>query len=83
MLVVKMYTLFISTYSNLLTIGILKDDKLILKKEKESIKSHSTILIPTIDDSLKELNINTKDLSLIIVINGPGSFRCKTWSNCC
>ena len=37
MLVVKMYTLFISTYSNLLTIGILKDDKLILKK-KESIK---------------------------------------------
>lgn len=69
-----MYTLFISTYSNLLTIGILKDDKLILKKEKESIKSHSTILIPTIDDSLKELNINTKDLSLIIVINGPGSF---------
>ena len=52
-----MYTLFISTYSNLLTIGILKDDKLILKKEKESIKSHSTILIPTIDICTADANV--------------------------
>lgn len=69
-----MYTLFISTYSALVTIGLLKDGKEIVKKEKESLKSHSVILVPTIEEILKENKLDTKDLNEIIVVNGPGSF---------
>ncbi len=69
-----MYSLFISTYSSMLTIGILKDDKLLQKKEVKSIRSHSTILVPTIEKILSENKIEIKELSLVIVVNGPGSF---------
>ena len=33
-----MYKLFISTYSELITIGLFKDNTLIMQKEKESEK---------------------------------------------
>ena len=69
-----MYTLFISTYNELVIIGLLKDKKLISKKEKVSYSGHSVILVPTIEEILKEQNIDTSDLSEVIVVNGPGSF---------
>lgn len=69
-----MYKLFISTYSELITIGLFKDNTLIMQKEKESEKSHSIYLVPMIDEVLKENNIECQDLSEILVVNGPGSF---------
>ena len=69
-----MYKLFISTYSELITIGLFKDNNLIMQKEKESEKSHSIYLVPMIDEILKENNIECQDLSEILVVNGPGSF---------
>ena len=69
-----MYKLFISTYSELITIGLFKDNTLIMQKEKESEKSHSIYLVPMIDEILKENNIECQDLSEILVVNGPGSF---------
>ena len=69
-----MFTLFISTYSEIITIGLLKNGKEVSKKERKSEKSHSIILVPTIEEILKENNIDTKDLNEIIVVNGPGSF---------
>ncbi|MFA6777915.1 MAG: tRNA (adenosine(37)-N6)-threonylcarbamoyltransferase complex dimerization subunit type 1 TsaB [Bacilli bacterium] len=66
--------LFISTYNEKVIIGILEKDKLILKKEVISNRSHSLTLVPTIDAIIKEVNITLKDLQEIIVINGPGSF---------
>lgn len=69
-----MYTLFISTYNYLITIGILKDGKKITVKEVESVKNHSIYLIPTIKNVLSDNNIEIKDINEIIVINGPGSF---------
>ena len=69
-----MYTLFISTYNELVIIGLLQNNKLISRKEKLSDKGHSTTLVPTIKEILDENKLDTKDLSLILVVNGPGSF---------
>ena len=69
-----MYTLFISTFDELITIGLLKNGKLIEKKEKISNRNHSVYTVPMIEEILKNININTNYLNEIIVINGPGSF---------
>jgi tRNA threonylcarbamoyl adenosine modification protein YeaZ len=69
-----MYSLFISTYDELITIGLLKNEDLLSKKEKESNRSHSIFLIPLIKEILDENKIDTDNLNEIIVINGPGSF---------
>lgn len=69
-----MYTLFISTFDELITIGLLKNGKLIEKKEKISNRNHSVYTVPMIEEILKNNNINTNYLNEIIVINGPGSF---------
>lgn len=72
--VINMKTLFISTYNNIITIGLLKNNKKISIKEVKSVKSHSIFLIPTIESILKENNLEINDVNEIIVINGPGSF---------
>lgn len=69
-----MKTLFISTYNNFLTIGLLSSGKTINVKKVKSDKSHSIYLIPTIKTLLIESKLNIIDLNEIIVINGPGSF---------
>lgn len=69
-----MYTLFISTFDEIITIGLLKDGKTITKLEKESNRSHSILLVPMIEEVLKANSIDTNDLGEILVVNGPGSF---------
>lgn len=69
-----MLSLFISTYNSFVIIGLYKDGKIISKAEIESEKGHSMVLVPTIDKILKDNKKTTKDLSEIIIVNGPGSF---------
>ena len=69
-----MYTLFISTYDKLVTIGLLKNGLEVLKEEKESLNGHSVVIVPLIQKILKEKNLNISELNEIIVVNGPGSF---------
>lgn len=69
-----MKTLFISTYNEIITIGLLDDGKLVDEVNQESHKSHSIYLIPIIKGILKNNNIDTSNLNEIQVINGPGSF---------
>ena len=69
-----MYTLFISTYNALITISLLKDEKIIEKKVQISINSHSVYTMPMIKEILESNNLTTKDLKQIEVVNGPGSF---------
>lgn len=69
-----MYTLFISTYDKLILIGLLKEGKTLSKLENISRQNHSILVMPMIDNILKDNNINTSDLNEIIVVNGPGSF---------
>ena len=69
-----MYTLFISTYDKLITIGLLLNGKVLEKLENLSNQNHSVLVMPMIDNILKNNNIKVNDLNEIIVVNGPGSF---------
>ena len=69
-----MYTLFISTFDKLITIGLLKDGKTASILEKESSRNHSMFVMPMIDELFKNNKIETTSLNEIIVVNGPGSF---------
>ena len=69
-----MYTLFISTYDKLINISLLKNGIVIYTLEEISKQNHSILVMPMINNILKESNITTKDLNEIIVVNGPGSF---------
>mgnify|MGYP004433212697 CR=1 FL=1 len=69
-----MYTLFISTFSELITIGLLKDGKEIDRLEQVSSRNHSVYTIPMIEELLNKNEIKTNYLNEIIVVNGPGSF---------
>lgn len=68
-----MYSLFIDTHSSLITVALLNDKELI-KKEKESINSHSIYLLNMVKDILSENDLNMSNLKEILVVNGPGSF---------
>lgn len=69
-----MNTLFISTYQELIEIGLLRDGKLITKKDQLSNRNHSIYTVPLIKEILDENKIDVKNLNEIIVIDGPGSF---------
>ncbi len=65
--------LFIDTHSEMVTIAIAKDDE-VQKIEKKSERSHSEVVVPSLDEILKKSEIELSDLDEIIVVNGPGSF---------
>lgn len=69
-----MYTLFISTFDKIITIGLLKNGEIIEKLEQESSKNHSIYTMPMIDKILKNNELLPSYLTEIIVVNGPGSF---------
>lgn len=69
-----MKTLFISTYSEIITIGLLIDGKVLDQKQSIANKNHSIYTVPLIDEILKENNLKPDALKEIIVIDGPGSF---------
>lgn len=68
-----MFTLFIDTHGELITVALYNEEKLI-KKEQMSEYSHAVFLAPMIDNILKENNLNVKDIKDIVAVNGPGSF---------
>ena len=67
-----MNTLFIDTHDELITVSFIKD-KEVFTKEIIS-ESHSTHLLPLIDEMLNEKGIKLNDFNRIVVVNGPGSF---------
>ena len=69
-----MISLFLDTSSKKLEVILVKDNKIIGKRELESINDHASHLVPFIDEILKENNITTKDINKIYIVNGPGSF---------
>ena len=69
-----MISLFLDTSSKKLVVILVKDNKVLSKKELESINDHASHLVPFIDEVLKENNMTTKDINRIFVVNGPGSF---------
>jgi tRNA threonylcarbamoyl adenosine modification protein YeaZ len=68
-----MITLFLDTHNHILNASLILNDKVIIK-EKESVNSHSVLLLPMIKEILDENSLKAKDINKIIVVNGPGSF---------
>ncbi|MGM9834406.1 MAG: tRNA (adenosine(37)-N6)-threonylcarbamoyltransferase complex dimerization subunit type 1 TsaB [Bacilli bacterium] len=69
-----MYSLFIDTHASNIVICLFKDNKLLRKEIKESVREHSVYTLPMIKELLNDFNLNVRDLSLLLVVNGPGSF---------
>lgn len=69
-----MNTLFISTYNDNVILGLLENGKEKDLINIESEKSHSVVLIPSLEEILKKNNLEVQNINEIIVVNGPGSF---------
>lgn len=68
-----MFTLFIDTHGELITVALYNEERLI-KKEQESEYSHAVFLAPMIESILKENGLTVKNIKDIVAVNGPGSF---------
>ncbi len=69
-----MWTLGFDTTSATVTAALLHDSKPVCYYSAYSATSHSTTLLPTIENLLAAAGIKTRDLSLISCCTGPGSF---------
>ena len=69
-----MWTLGFDTTAATVTTALMKDDTLVAHYSASSATSHSTTLLPAIEDMLASAGINASDLSLIACSAGPGSF---------
>lgn len=69
-----MTTLLIDTSNQPLAVAIMNENQILLNHQSNIKKNHSLQLMPVIENILKEANIVPKDLTEIVVANGPGSY---------
>lgn len=69
-----MYTLSIDTTAAACSIALHQDEKCIDCFEQSMDFGQAEVLMPEIDNILKKHNLTIKDLSLLVVCVGPGSF---------
>lgn len=69
-----MKILSIDTASNICTVSILEDTKLIKELIVDDARNHSEKIMPIIEDVLKQTNLTLKDIDLVVCDKGPGSF---------
>lgn len=70
----KNYILTIETTSPICGVALVLDDKVIYESNLDKGLNHSITLFDNIDSALKKNKLSMKDISLIKVSNGPGSF---------
>lgn len=68
-----MYTLFLDTHGEIITVSLYNEKDLFIKT-KESHYTHAVYFTSMIKDILKENNLTFKNIKNIVSINGPGSF---------
>ena len=69
-----MRILSVDTSSNVASVAITDDEKLISEIVVNTKKTHSQTLMPMIDIALKQAELEISDIDLIVSANGPGSF---------
>lgn len=69
-----MKILSIDTSSNVCSVAILEDEKIIKEITNEDGNTHSVKLMPQIEQIFKETNLNLQDIDLFVCDKGPGSF---------
>lgn len=69
-----MIVLSIDSSTESATCAVLSDDKLLGEIILNDKKQHSVVLMPAVDNLLKNLNLTIKDIDAYVVSKGPGSF---------
>jgi len=69
-----MISLFLDTSSTNLTLAIFKDKNHLYYSSEKTNNDLSRRVLPKIDEALKLLALNIKNIDRIYVVNGPGSF---------
>lgn len=69
-----MKILSIDTSSKICGIAILENDTLIKEISQDNGLTHSETLMPIIKNTLADINLQLKDIDLIVCDKGPGSF---------
>lgn len=69
-----MKSLFIDTHAKNVTIILFKDGKIVDEINIETMNKHSVVTMPSIKRILEDNNCDVKELTEILVCNGPGSF---------
>lgn len=69
-----MKILSIDTSSSICAVAILENDKLLKEISQNNGLNHSVVLMPMIQELLSSLNLELKDINLIVCDKGPGSF---------
>ncbi|MGQ9621366.1 MAG: tRNA (adenosine(37)-N6)-threonylcarbamoyltransferase complex dimerization subunit type 1 TsaB, partial [Bacteroidales bacterium] len=64
----------IETATDVCSVALCSDDKVISLREKKDGKSHSSLLTVFISEILKEQQISIENLKAVAVSKGPGSF---------
>ena len=66
--------LYIDTCNKYMCVGLSKGEKLVYKKQYEAFKRQSEVAALEIDRCLKECDVTARELTKIVVTNGPGSY---------
>lgn len=69
-----MNCLAIDTTNTKLTVVLLKDDDTFYREIEVGKSGHSGLLMPTVDEVLKEADVNVDSLNAVCAVVGPGSF---------
>lgn len=69
-----MRILSVDTSSNVASVAICDDEKLVCEIIVNNKKTHSQTLMPMIDSALKQSGLEISDIDLLVSANGPGSF---------
>ncbi len=69
-----MKTLSVDTSSSICSVAVLEDENVIKELYIDDINTHSTKLMPLIDELLKSVNLTINDIDLFSCGIGPGSF---------
>jgi len=69
-----MISLFIDTHLKDVVLALYKEEVLLSLKTLSEPKEHSTVCVPLLVQFLEENRLQPKDISDIVVVNGPGSF---------
>lgn len=56
------------------TVSIMKNNELVCEYNVTTNKTHSKMLMPMIDEALKNVDMNLDEINKILVCKGPGSF---------
>ena len=64
----------IETATEVCSVNLAKDGKLILKKENTDGKTHASLLTVFIDEIFKETNYSISNIDAVAVSKGPGSY---------